>query len=179
MSAAAKYAPRYTTEDYRQWKGDWELWDGIAIAMTPNPFGPHQKILFALSRELSNALIASGCDATVLGELDWVVRDDTVVRPDVLVVCGDAPEKHLCNPPALVAEILSPSTAARYRDAKRQLYEDNGVDIYLLIDPDAQTLEVYRRDSTGTWSCESVQTAVQVSVCDNCSLQLEKLSLFC
>ena len=33
------YKPRYTVDDYESWAGDWELWQGTAIAMTPSPFG--------------------------------------------------------------------------------------------------------------------------------------------
>ncbi len=95
MSAASKYAPRYTIEDYRLWQGDWEIWDGIAIAMTPSPFGTHQAILVALVSELRAALREEGCEATALVELDWIVSKETVVRPDVIVVCGAAPEQHL------------------------------------------------------------------------------------
>jgi len=179
MSNALRYLPHYTVADYRTWEGDWELWQGIPVAMTPSPFGTHQRVAKNLVFEIERQIRAKDdCTAVVLYEIDWIIAEDTVVRPDVLVLCGESPQGHIEHPPTLVAEILSPSTAARDREAKRQLYEDNGVDTYLLIDPDAQTLEVYRRDSTGTWSWESVQTAVQVSVCDNCSLQLQKLSLF-
>ncbi len=37
MSTAIQYAPRYTFEDYAQWEGDWELWEGIAIAIAMSP----------------------------------------------------------------------------------------------------------------------------------------------
>lgn len=178
MSAAAKYAPRYTTEDYRHWRGDWELWDGIAIAMTPSPFGPHQKILFALSRELSNALIASGCDATVLGELDWVVRDDTVVRPDVLVVCGDAPEKHLCTPPALIAEILSHSTRQNDLTYKRELYASERVGTYLIVDPEAGTIEHLRLANSGSYSQTTLNESLRVNVCNGCEIELRIDAIF-
>ena len=136
MSAAIKYAPHYHVEDYRLWKGDWELWDGIAIAMTPSPFGPHQAILVALASELRGALRDARCHATVLVELDWIIKSDTVVRPDVIVVCGDPPEGHLQSPPALIAEILSPSTRQNDLTYKRELYASQGVGIYLIVDPE-------------------------------------------
>lgn len=120
MTVAIQYAPHYTIDDFRLWRGDWELWDGIAIAMTPSPFGRHPAILVALVRELSIATRQQACDATVLAELDWIVRSDTVVRPDVMIVCGDPPEKHLHQPPALVAEILSPSTRQNDLTYKRE-----------------------------------------------------------
>ena len=33
MSSVPRYTPRYSVSDYQLWEGDWELWDGIAIAM--------------------------------------------------------------------------------------------------------------------------------------------------
>jgi hypothetical protein len=42
MSSVRKFIPRYTVADYRQWQGDWELLDGVAVSVTPSPFGIHQ-----------------------------------------------------------------------------------------------------------------------------------------
>jgi len=39
MGSVERYVPRYTVEDYQYWKGDWELWDGLAVSMLPCPFG--------------------------------------------------------------------------------------------------------------------------------------------
>ncbi|MFO0943736.1 MAG: hypothetical protein U0930_23620 [Pirellulales bacterium] len=54
MSLAKQNLPCYTIEDYRQWQGDWELWDGVAIAMIPSSFGKQQKVLFDLAAEIRN-----------------------------------------------------------------------------------------------------------------------------
>jgi Uma2 family endonuclease len=52
--------------------------------------------------------------------------------------------------PDWICEITSPSTAARDRVAKRNLYARHGVKHYWLVDPDARTLEALAlRD--GTW----------------------------
>ncbi|MBU6221676.1 MAG: hypothetical protein KGR24_02910, partial [Planctomycetes bacterium] len=39
-------------------------------------------------------------------EIDWIVTNDIVVRPDIVFVCGPAPRQHVEQPPAFVAEIL-------------------------------------------------------------------------
>ena len=44
MRTASKYDPHYTVADYEQWSGDWELWKGTAVAMTPSPFGKLQLV---------------------------------------------------------------------------------------------------------------------------------------
>ncbi len=54
MSTVRKYQPHYTVEDYRQWKGDWELWYGTAVAMSPSPFGPHERAVSALRKSAND-----------------------------------------------------------------------------------------------------------------------------
>ena len=88
MSRAPRYHPHYTVDDYQHWEGRWELWEGMAIAMSPSPFGRHAKLLARTIAALQVAIDSAGCDATVLVEIDWIVSRDTVLRPDVTVVCG-------------------------------------------------------------------------------------------
>ena len=52
MSSAAKYQPHYTVDDYQHWQGDWELWNGVAIAMGPSPFGRHAQLVGQLAKIL-------------------------------------------------------------------------------------------------------------------------------
>lgn len=126
MTAAQQFHPHYTVDDYQGWEGDWELWNGMAVSMSPSPFGKHQMVLVNLVAELRTALRAIDCNATVLCEIDWIISRDTVVRPDALVVCGSVPEGHVETIPKLVAEIFSPSTAERDRTHKRDLYYNAG-----------------------------------------------------
>ncbi len=178
MSAAIKYAPRYTIEDYRLWQGDWELWGGIAIAMTPSPFGRHQAILVALVSELRAVLREGGCQATALVELDWIVSNETVVRPDVIVVCGAAPEKHLEQAPTLIAEILSPSTRQNDLTYKRDLYASQGVGTYLIVDQDAKTIEQLSLRQDGSYESVDVTTRLELTLCDHCAIGVDLESLF-
>ena len=48
------------------------------------------------------------------------------------------------GPPFIVAEVLSPATAANDRDAKKRGYARAEVDLYLIVDAVAKTVEVYR-----------------------------------
>lgn len=178
MSAATEFAPRYTIDDYRLWQGDWELWDGIAIAMTPSLFGLHQRVLFSLVYELTTVIRSQGCDATALGELDWIVSNDTVVRPDVIVVCGDVPNKHLEQPPALIAEILSPSTRQNDLTYKRNLYASQGVRTYLIVDPEAKTIEQLTLTSSGTYESTEASARFEVTVCGDCQIGLDSTTIF-
>jgi Uma2 family endonuclease len=103
MSGRPVYVPRYTLADYRQWRGDWQLIDGVAIAMTPSSFGPHERVVSRLSRIIGGQLDAGACRCEVYTNLDWIVSDDTVLRPDLMVVCGDQPQRHLERVPADLA----------------------------------------------------------------------------
>jgi Uma2 family endonuclease len=178
MSTAARFVPHYTVKDYLLWKGDWELWNGIAIAMTPSPFGRHQNILAGLLTSLRVAIDQTGCRATALSELDWIVNESTVVRPDILIVCSDAPDKHLERPPALVAEVLSPSTRQNDLTYKRELYAQEGVGIYLILDPDSQTVEHLELTVAGTYEPADSATRLELHLCGDCELDLEIAKFF-
>ena len=43
----------------------------------------------------------------------------------------------------LIAEVLSPSTARQDRFAKRRRYQEAGVPMYWIVDPDRQQVEVW------------------------------------
>jgi Uma2 family endonuclease len=83
--------------------------------------------------------------------VDWEIAPDTVVQPDVLVVCSDSDfleDVKLTIPPVLVFEILSPSTARKDRIIKYQLYQDAGVKYYCIVDPETKSADVFLlRDS--------------------------------
>jgi Uma2 family endonuclease len=178
MSTARRYLPHYTVADYRQWEGDWELWQGIPVAMTPSPFGRHQRCSLRLARSLLSAIEAGGCHAEVLQEIDWIVSDDTVLRPDVLVVCGDVPEGHVTESPTLVAEILSASTADRDRNDKLRLYEDNGVSHYLIVDPNDNTLVSCSRNAQGKFSQLESADFLDFMIFEDCHIALDVASIF-
>jgi len=87
--AAVSFKPNYCIEDYLLWEGDWELWDGIPVAMSPAPSFFHQAVAGNLFFQLKKALHSEPCsDACVaVYESDWHVDANTVVRPDLMVVC--------------------------------------------------------------------------------------------
>ncbi len=49
-------------------------------------------------------------------------------------MCGEIKNKYLDFAPALVAEILSPSTVLKDRHSKFSIYEQQGILYYLIID---------------------------------------------
>lgn len=137
--------PKYTIADYMQWDGDWELWDGHAVALSPSPSFDHQEtasnLLFALKSALTDS---DTCHCKAVFEVDWHVAEDTVVRPDVMVVCEPIQTKWVEVTPTLVAEVLSPSTRTNDLSFKRVLYRDQGVGYYLILDPEAKKVEALK-----------------------------------
>ncbi|MGV3482793.1 MAG: Uma2 family endonuclease [Planctomycetaceae bacterium] len=168
-----KYLPHYTLADHRQWEGDWELWDGVPVAMTPSPFGPHQKLVAKLAQRLLNAIDAAACDdCTVVVELDWIVNDETVVRPDISVVCNADLDRFIETPPSLVVEVLSDSTEHKDRTAKFELYQSQGVRYYLMIDSRDGTSELHSLNESGRYRSMPVAGHIPLQLHTHCEIQL-------
>jgi Uma2 family endonuclease len=64
-------------------------------------------------------------------------------------LAGRLTRQNVQGPPALVIEIQSPSTRKRDETIKRQLFERGGVREYWLVDPDDNTIRVFRRTAAG------------------------------
>ncbi len=75
---------RYTYQDYLLWKGDWELVNGYPYAMAPSPNRNQQWFSSKFIQRSSNELDKINADGKcqVYSELDWVIDQDSVVRPD-------------------------------------------------------------------------------------------------
>jgi Uma2 family endonuclease len=142
MTSAFKILPRYTYDDYCHWEGNWELIEGIPYAISPLPIPKHQAIANNLGAELRFAL--KKCKACKSYQpIDYKISEETVVGPDLLVVCGEITKKFLDFPPQLIAEILSPATEFKDRYTKFELYQQQKIKYYLLISPEAEEVEIY------------------------------------
>lgn len=147
MSSAIKILPNYTYEDYCQWEGRWELIDGIPYAMSPAPNPEHQRVGATLIAEFVNAIRKNKCQhCKVYDFIDVKVSEDTILQPDVSIVCKPIIKNFLDFPAALVVEILSPSTAFKDRHVKFSLYEKMGIKYCLLVDIDKRTIEINTLD---------------------------------
>ncbi len=138
---ALKYVEHYSVADYRLWQGDWELLGGFPYAMAPSPSFEHQRISGKIFRQLDEAL--DGCtQCSAVFETDVVFADDTVVRPDCMVICYQ-PKGQLTKAPTVIFEVLSPSTAKRDETLKFELYEAEGVRYYALVYGEQQKVKLY------------------------------------
>jgi Uma2 family endonuclease len=144
----AKEQPYYTYADYLEWDENerYEIIDGEAYMMA-TPSRIHQEISMALSTAIHNFLKDKPCKVYAA---PFSVRlfpaadksDDTVVEPDIAVVCDPAKlDDRGCNgPPDLIIEILSPSTTRYDRIVKFNKYREAGVREYWIVDPEEQVV---------------------------------------
>ena len=180
MSSAEKYIPNYTVDDFQHWEGDWELWDGIPVSMSPSPFGRHSKILGKVATALNIAIDNAKCDASALVQIDWNISDNTILRPDLTVVCGQPPVKHVMATPAVVVEVLSPSTRDRDLGAKLEIYQTQKVPWYLILDPESNQLIARKLGDDGRYVAvsSSESSKLDVSICEDCNLEIKTGRLF-
>jgi len=141
---ALKYPPQYTIEDYVNWEGDWELIEGFPYALAPSPVAKHQKVSGLIYRYIAQQ-IEETCakECSVFFELDWIISKDTVVRPDVAVVCGEV-EDFIKKTPEVIFEVVSPHTAKKDEYLKFALYEREGVPYYAIVYPDLKKVRIFR-----------------------------------
>lgn len=160
MSLAKRDEVLHTYADYLQWPEDvrYELIDGVAYLMSPGPDLAHQDVAGEIYYQLRQALGDSPCRAYIApldvrlpkgGERDELV--DTVVQPDVMVVCQleRLDRRGVRGAPDFVVEVLSPSTASHDQVRKLGIYEHAGVREYWLVHPTDRVLSVYRLGDNG------------------------------
>lgn len=146
----------HTYADYLIWSADSgnELIDGVAyVREPPSPSRFHQEVVLELGRQIANSLVDKPARAYVApldirlptnsGDDD---RIDTVVQPDVFIVCDPQKldDRGMLGAPDWIAEVLSPSTARYDRTIKLRAYERAGVPEVWLIDPTERSVTIYR-----------------------------------
>jgi Uma2 family endonuclease len=138
-----------TYKDYEALPADgrqYELHDG-ELSMTPAPSPQHQRISANLHEILRQHVRARQLGEVFYAPIDCILSDITIVQPD-LIYLDTARARLVSNrgiegPPALVIEVLSPSTTEVDRSTKRQLYARHGVPSYWIVDPEARAIEAY------------------------------------
>lgn len=184
-----KPGDRYTYGDYLNWPETqrWELIEGVPCDMTPAPSRRHQRLLTQLAVSIGSYLDGKPCqlylapfDVRLPRGTEADEEVDTVVQPDLVVVCDAAKldDRGCRGAPDWVIEILSPSTAARDHIEKRALYEKHGVREYWLVHPTDRLVMVYRRDESGRYGAPAVYAAdrqVAVGIFEDLTLDLKRV----
>lgn len=171
-----EWLPQYTYQDYKSWEGDWELIEGIPYSLLPSPKRKHQatsrNFVLLATDALKEASVPCNCE--VFYELDWIVNDTTVVRPDAMIVCGKFEDDFLRFPPTVVVEVTSRRTQMADRNVKFKLYESEGVPYYIIADPDRETTDIFQLKEGRYQQMASAVFALQ----NGCVLQLDVTMLW-
>ena len=187
MGLALKDTAYHTYADYLQWTdNNYELIDGEAYFMSLAPNLDHQEVTGEVYFQLRSALAGKKC-RTFIAPIDvrLAIHDevdeqiDTVVQPDVLVVCDDnkLDRRGVRGAPDWVLEVLSPATASHNQIKKRDLYERHGVREYWLVHPTDRVLTIYLLQDNEFTKPVIVELAGEttITVLDDVIIQWDKL----
>lgn len=147
---------QHTYADYLIWSADWgdAIIDGVAyVREPPSPSWQHQAIVGEIYCQVRNSLEGKPGSVYIApldvrlpkdGNADHQI--DTVVQPDVFIVCDTRKldQRGMCGAPDWIAEVLSPSTARYDGTLKLHAYERAGVPEVWLIDPIDRRVAIYR-----------------------------------
>jgi Uma2 family endonuclease len=155
-TSALKAGEKFTLDQWRTWpEGErWELIGGIAYAMSPAPRVPHQRLLGKLYTAIASFFNGKPCEPFI-APVDVFLPDgveddvDTVVQPDLFVVCDPSKvqDDGVHGAPDFIVEIVSESTAFKDMSDKKELYERAGVREYWIVNP--RTLSIFRYELAG------------------------------
>jgi len=146
---------RYTYADYLEWEGPerYQLINGEVFQMA-SPSVAHQALLMGLSSKFDNWLLDKPCkvfasplDVRLFPKEDN--SDNTVVQPDLLVVCdkNKLSKGSVNGAPDLVVEIVSPSNTHSEIFHKFHYYLEAGVREYWVIEPETKRVQVHIYDN--------------------------------
>lgn len=142
---------KLTYEDLLQFPDDGlrhEIIDGEHY-VTPSPNLRHQAIAGNLYWIIRGFLQCNPGGRVFFAPLDVLLSMFDVVEPDLLYTSAERhavlTDKNVQGPPDLVVEILSQGTRRTDETIKRRLYERFGIAEYWIVDPELETLKVYRR----------------------------------
>jgi len=180
--ALPAYDVRYTYSDYIQWDDDVrrELIDGVPYLMAA-PNRRHQELSSNLNDQFRAYLKDKHCKvyyAPFDVRLNADTLDDTVVQPDLVIVCDHSilNDSGCKGVPEMVVEILSPSNSRYDKVTKFNRYLKAGITEYWIIDPIAQSLAVnILKDNNYITHVYTDKETVRVHVLDGCIINLSKV----
>jgi len=145
---------KYSYADYLTWQFEdrLELIKGWIYKMSPAPKRKHQRIEAKLFSAFFNHLENCSCqvyttpfDVRLKKNKGSDSEIDTIVQPDISIFCdlSKLDDRGAIDAPDMVVEITSASTAKRDYNEKFNLYEENKVQEYWIINPDSNSIEVF------------------------------------
>ncbi len=159
MTVAVKPPKTFTPDEYLEMERNAvqksEYYAGEIFLMagaSPN----HNRIAGNVYTEFNTGLRGHTCEAFNSDQRLYVKKNGLYTYPDVMAVCGrieyDNRNSDAITNPALIVEVLSPSTANYDRGGKFELYRDiSSFQEYVLIHQDKVHIEHHRRDEQRRW----------------------------
>lgn len=153
------FSGRYTYADYLTWRfrERVELIMGKVFRMSPAPSSYHQAIVSVVHGSLYQFLKGKPC-CVFPAPFDVVLpkneREDTVVQPDITVVCDQSKikERGCFGAPDLVVEVVSKSSVKHDLHEKYTAYENAGIPEYWIIHPLDKTLVIFVWNTSGRYT---------------------------
>lgn len=146
----------YSYADYLLWQFSErvELIKGKIFKMSPAPSSSHQDILLNMTRIFDKVFYATPCklyfaplDVRLINFKESTPENQimSVVQPDLCVICDRTKVdlKGCLGSPDLVVEILSLGNSKKEMDTKFDLYQENQIQEYWIVDPFQKTILIY------------------------------------
>lgn len=119
------------------------------LLVTPAPRVWHQTLILRLVEALSGYLRRHPVGLLLASPADISWEPGTLVQPDLFVANLDQARTldwAAIRTLLLVVEVLSPTTARYDRFTKRRLYQERGIPLYWVVDPNEHVAEIWRPD---------------------------------
>ena len=173
----------FTAADYLVWEAGQlerhEFLDGEVFAMA-GAEDRHVTVSMNLAFALRQHLSGSPCRTFMSDMRLHVAAANSYFYPDVLVTCSalDLASPMVKTEPKLIAEVLSPSTAAYDRGLKFSHYRSlASLQEYLVIDLDTRSTDCFRKRDDGLWVLHPFARGQVVSLA-SVALELSAAQLF-
>lgn len=146
----------YSYADYLLWQFSErvELIKGKIFKMSPAPSSSHQDILMNLTITFNKVFSKTPCklyfaplDVRLINYKESTPENKimSVVQPDLCVICDRSKVdlKGCLGSPDLVVEILSLGNSKKEMDTKFDLYQENQIKEYWIVNPFQKTILIY------------------------------------
>ena len=142
-----------------------EYYNGEIFAMS-GPKVPHNEISGNLYAALHTKLKGKKCKPYNSDQRIHIESNTLFTYPDISIVCGHTITLNNDNwnvlNPAVIIEILSPSTKNYDSGEKFKLYRDiTTLKEYILVDSESIHLEVFRLNESNHWELEEYNTITE------------------
>lgn len=161
---ATETSTKFTYEDYLLFPDDGlrhEILDGEHY-VSPSPNAKHQIVLVNILRVLDRFVHSKRLGRVFPAPFDVKLSEIDVVQPDILFMsnaCLDSLTKnYLDGAPDLAIEIISESHRKQDEIIKKKRYELFGVAEYWIVDPELESVKIYRRTGDAFAPAEIVST---------------------